>query len=72
MEGDVINVKGMFTLIILDCARGVEKMRKCSMCLKNEFDDNKLSDYSLSRKDNKTKICNPCGMEEAFKDMPKE
>lgn len=42
-------------------------MKKCPRCKKNKMHDEQALN-SLSRRDNKTYICNDCGNDEAFID----
>jgi hypothetical protein len=42
--------------------------KECPRCLKNKLDSIEHLN-SLSRRDNKTMICNDCGTEEAFIDV---
>ena len=44
----------------------------CPMCKKRTLDADNVQHYSISRRKDRpdTKICNSCGMIEAFEDMP--
>tara|TARA_R100000808_G_C2150259_1_gene158956 strand:+ start:2881 stop:3291 length:411 start_codon:yes stop_codon:yes gene_type:complete len=42
----------------------------CPRCWENELSDKGLN--ALSRRDNKTEICSPCGTAEAFEDYSRE
>lgn len=43
-------------------------LKECPVCKKKKMNEDEVMN-SLSRKDNKTMICNDCGMQEAFDDM---
>ena len=44
------------------------EMKKCPRCGEDTMDENTVMN-ALSRRDNKTYICSPCGTKEAFVDM---
>ena len=44
------------------------EMKKCPRCGEDTMDENTVMN-ALSRRDNRTYICSPCGTKEAFVDM---
>ena len=48
----------------------MKKPMVCPRCKENELSDIGLN--ALSRRDNKTEICSPCGTAEAFEDYSRE
>ena len=44
------------------------EMKKCPRCGEDSLDDRQVMN-ALSRRDNQTYICSPCGTQEAFVDM---
>ena len=44
------------------------EMKKCPRCGEDSMDDREVMN-ALSRRDNHTYICSPCGTQEAFVDM---
>jgi transposase-like protein len=46
----------------------MSKKTKCPRCGEDEMNENKM-DNALSRRDNKTYICNPCETDEAMHDL---
>lgn len=60
---------GMVIRTLFQFVRLKNKLSKCPLC-GSSFDEDTYH-YSISRRDNETKICYRCGMGEAFSDFTK-